>query len=83
MTALIKLDPCEEIVPSNFGGLCERSFHVRTVASLDADNTKSGEGKITPRTSEMLASCPAVLEEGENIHRLHALRAKLRAYSRP
>lgn len=35
---------------SYFGGLVERSFHNRTVASLDAERTKLGLGYTTPRT---------------------------------
>ena len=48
--ALMKVEPCEEIEQSYFGGLWDSNFHMRTVASLEAERTKDGEGKMTPRT---------------------------------
>lgn len=41
-TVLTKAEPCEEIVQSNFGGGDERCFHMRTVASLEAEKMKLG-----------------------------------------
>lgn len=48
--ALMKAPPCEDIIPSYVGGSLERSFHIRTVASRDAERTRSAVGKMTPRT---------------------------------
>lgn len=50
VTAFMKAVPCEDIVASNFGGGEDIIFHIRTVASRDADMTTLGEGKITART---------------------------------
>ncbi len=46
----MKEEPCEEMEQSYLGGLSDSSFHSRTVASLEAERTKEGLGKITPRT---------------------------------
>lgn len=46
----MKADPCEDIEQSYLGGLEERSFHSLTVASREAERTKLGWGKTTPRT---------------------------------
>lgn len=46
----MKAEPCEDIEQSYFGGVLERSFHSRTVASLEAERTKLGWGKTTART---------------------------------
>ena len=40
--ALMKAVPWEDIEQSYFGGFPERSFHKRTVASLEAERTKDG-----------------------------------------
>lgn len=50
MTAFIKAVPCEDSVASNFGGGEDMMFHIRTVASRDADMTALEEGKTTART---------------------------------
>ncbi len=49
-TVLMNVEPCEIIEQSYLGGFSERSFHRRTVASLEADRTKVGCGKMTART---------------------------------
>jgi hypothetical protein len=38
------------MLASNIGGLSERSFHNRTVPSLDAESTAFEDGKATART---------------------------------
>ena len=48
--ALMKVEPWEDIEQSYLAGLLERSFHSRTVASLEAERRKLGWGKRTPRT---------------------------------
>ncbi len=48
-------DPWDVIVQLYLGGDSASSFHRRTVASLEADTTKDGLGKITPRTCESLS----------------------------
>ena len=50
MTELMNVVPCDIIEPSYFGGLGDMSFHIRTVASLDAEMMEFGCGNITPRT---------------------------------
>lgn len=41
-TALMNAEPWEVIEQSYLGGVSERSFHRRTVASLEADKTNDG-----------------------------------------
>ncbi len=48
--ALMKAEPWDEIEQSYFGGFWDRSFQRRTVASREAERTKDGSGKTTPRT---------------------------------
>lgn len=52
--ALINAEPWEIIEQSYLRGFSGRSFHRRTVASLEADKTKFGCGKTTPRTYDFL-----------------------------
>ena len=40
MIALMKAEPCDDMELSYLGGFWERSFHRRTVASLEAERTK-------------------------------------------
>lgn len=47
---MIKAEPCDDMEQSYLGGCSESSFHKRTVASLEAERTTEGWGKVTPRT---------------------------------
>ena len=49
-TAFMKAELWDDIEQSYVGGFSERSFQRRTVASRDAERTKDGWGKTTPRT---------------------------------
>ena len=49
-TALTKPVCKEETEQSYLGGCCDSSFHCRTVASLEAENIRSGEATATART---------------------------------
>jgi hypothetical protein len=49
-TALTNVVPCDEMIPSYFGGAEDMTFHTRTVASREAEIMVLEAGNVTDRT---------------------------------